>query len=534
MKRIRLPGPGLLAASLAVLLLPGCNRNNDPSLDDDHHHGEEPKTAQITVWGDRHEIFAEHRFVVANLPTQFVTHVTDLKTLEPRREGAIKFQLRLGEEVPIEQTEMAPARAGIYEPMLTFPKAGDWNVTVVVPTEDDERTIALPPVKVFATQHDADHGEAMEVPEGISILKEQQWKILCGTELATKRRLVERLRLPALVATRPGSQAQVVPPIAGRLLLPPGQPMPMVGDKVESGQTLALIQPSVFEVGARFVEAEGEVVRAKLALEQADLTLKRTQKLAQAEAKSERELREAEFALKAAQARYGAAQALQATYGKVSTNLPDGKESGSIPTIELKSPIAGTLVAQLGAAVGEFISAARPVFTVLDSSMVFLEAEIPEANVNRLASAQGATYEPPDEAGRFISITGEGGGRLVYLGLQVDPATRTVPLVYEVKNEDAHLRVGQALDLHVETARSEDALAIPDSAIVDEDSKTIAFVQVSGETFQKRDLKLGIKDGNWVQVLSGLAEGERVVTKGAYAVRLASVSTAIPAHGHVH
>lgn len=157
-------------------------------------------------------------------------------------------------------------------------------------------------------------------------------------------------------------------------------------------------------------------------------------------------------------------------------------------------------------------------FTVLDSATVFLEAKIPEANLKRLASTQGATYELAEEAGRFIPITGAAGGRLVFLGLQVDAATRTVPLVHEVKNADARLRVGQALDLHVETARTEDALAIPDSAIVDEDGKPIAFVQVSGETFQKRGLKLGIKDGNWVQVLSGLAEGERVVTKGAYAV----------------
>ena len=69
---------------------------------------------------------------------------------------------------------------------------------------------------------------------------------------------------------------------------------------------------------------------------------------------------------------------------------------------------------------------------------------------------------------------------------------------------------------------------------MEEDGRPIAFVQVAGETFQKRDLTTGIRDGDWVQVLSGVGEGERVVTKGAYAIRLASVSSAIPAHGHVH
>ena len=81
-----------------------------------------------------------------------------------------------------------------------------------------------------------------------------------------------------------------------------------------------------------------------------------------------------------------------------------------------------------------------------------------------------------------------------------------------------------ALNVYVETAHSADALVVPVAALVDEDGRTIAFVQVSGETFDKRDLTLGMRDGAFVQVLAGLTAGERVVTKGAYAIRLASVS----------
>jgi hypothetical protein len=59
---------GLCATtSLGLLLIAGCHR--DHSHSSDHHQGEELKTAQITVWGERHEIFAEHRFVVAGQPT---------------------------------------------------------------------------------------------------------------------------------------------------------------------------------------------------------------------------------------------------------------------------------------------------------------------------------------------------------------------------------------------------------------------------------------------------------------------------------
>ena len=159
---------------------------------------------------------------------------------------------------------------------------------------------------------------------------------------------------------------------------------------------------------------------------------------------------------------------------------------------------------------------------------------MPEASVKRLGATKAASYEVPGETGQFLPITRDGAGRLVFVGIQVDSATRTVPLIYEVSNPAGGLRVGQAVNLFVETARAEDALAIPTAAIVEEDGRPIAFVQAGGETFQKRDLTLGIREGNWVQVRAGITEGERVVTKGAYAVRLASVSSAIPAHGHVH
>lgn len=520
---------GLMAVGTILTFSNGCSRHGSPIAG-----GEAPKTAQINVFGERHEIFAEHRLVSVGTATKFVTHVTDLKTLEPRQAGPIRFRLQLGQEAAIEQVEKAPVRAGIYEVMLTFPKAGDWRVSVAVPTEEGEKVIPFPPVKVFASADEVARAPEPEAPVGISFLKEQQWKILAGTAAVEKRELVEQLRQPATVAARPGSLAQVTPPIAGRLLLPSGQAMPLVGDRVEAGQLLALLQPAFSEVGARLVEAEGEVVRARLALEQAELAHQRTTQLAKAEARSGRELQESEFALKAAQARAAAAQALQATYRQASANQGNQTGGFSQPAIELRSPIAGVITSQSGAAVGEYITPEKAIFTVLDSTHLFIEAHVPEASVQRLSATKAASFEVPGESGLLHAITGEGGGRLVALGIQVNAATRTVPLVYEAKNSDLRLRVGQAVTLLVETSRAENTLAIPSAAIVEEDGRPIAFVQVGGETFQKRDLTLGIRAGGWVQVLSGLAEGERIVVKGAYAVRLASVSSAIPAHGHTH
>ena len=59
-------------------------------------------------------------------------------------------------------------------------------------------------------------------------------------------------------------------------------------------------------------------------------------------------------------------------------------------------------------------------------------------------------------------------------------------------------------------------------------------MQTSGEGFQKRELITGVNDGMNVQVLAGINEGERVVIKGGYQIKLATKSGKMPAHGHEH
>lgn len=523
-----------LVTSIATLLMAGCGQK--PGAGDSHSHdatgghGDEPKMAQITFWGERYELFIEHRFIAAGASTRFVTHVTDLKTFEPRTEGPIRLVLRLGQESPIEHIEKAPSRAGIYEPMLTFPKAGDWDVSVVIPGKDGESVMVLPKVKVYADAREVEHAEVPSAPQGISFLKEQQWKIKLGTGTPSKRHLIERIDLPAQTMPKPGFSATIIAPIAGQLLSPPGGSLPLPGQKVEPGQVLALIQPIFSDAAAKVAEAESEFTRAKVAFEQAETAYSRVRKLAAAEAKSERELQESTATYASAKARYEAAMALQSTYRKVGVSSTNS--AGGLPTVELRAPIAG-IINSIGAGLGEPVAPEHKVFTILNPDTLWIEASVPEISASQLSAAKGAVYELPEARGQFHDIL-TGGGKLVFAGLQVEPATRTVPLIYELNNPEGKLRAGQSLTVHVETAHAADALTIPDSAVVDEDEKPVVFVQVSGETFEKRNVTLGIRDGNWLQVLDGLKEEEHIVVQQAYAVRLASVSSAIPAHGHVH
>lgn len=504
------------ASLLGLFLLAACDPGHDHPHPHPHGEEEEEKTAQVTVWGERFEIFLEHKLIVADMPTPFVTHVSDLKTLEPRRKDKVVFVLRQGDGPAIEHGEPEPKRAGIYIPELKFPKAGEWTFSLRI----DESVIEMPKLTVYASKEEAKKAPEPEAPEGISFLKEQQWRVLSKTEPVRKRKLVERVRVPALVAAKPGLRAAVVPPLAGRLI---GKGLPALGDRVEAGQVLALVQPPFSEHAARLVEAKAEAVRAKLALDQAGLVLARIKKLAESGARTERELQEAEFTVRSAEASHEAALALRATYERSGAVTLEGGSAA----LELRSPIAGVVVAVL-AALGEHVGSEKPVFQVLDASKVHLEARVPETELARLGKGTSALIERT--RGDFQPLEAQ----RVFLAPEVDSATRTVALLFEADNPEGALRIGAALTLHLETARVEDALAIPASAVVEEDARPIAFVQLSGETFEKRYLQLGLKEGPWVQVLDGLAEGERVVSKEAMAVRLASVSNVIPAHGHAH
>ena len=515
-----------------VVAATGCERSTAPVLaHGDDEDGE--KSLQVTVWSSAFEIFLEHRSLVAGAPTTFVTHVTDTAALEPRKVGPVRFLFRRDSAAPLEQIVPAPSRPGIYTPEVVLPTVGEWAFELRIPTGAGESVVAMPPIVVFASKHEAAHAPSPDAPEGIAFLKEQQWKVRTKIEPVGKRKLVERLRVAGVVAARPGSRAAVAAPLAGRIVAPPGGVLPAPGDRVELGQTIALVEPPFSDFVARFLEADAAVERAKLELELADLTFARASRLADQEVTSRQEREQAEFALLAARARHKAAVALQAAYQRSGLVLRGAPAEKAPPAAALVAPIAG-IVTEVAVTVGEQVPPDRALFTLLSPERVHVEARVPEASLVRLGALSGATCALPGDEGPAFPLVGDGVGRRVFTSLAVDPATRTVAVVYDVINREGKLRIGMAVRVDLETQRAEETLAVPESAIVEEEGRPVAFVQVSGETFAKRDLTLGIRDGGFVQITEGLTAGERVVTKEAYSIRLASVATALPAHGHAH
>ena len=153
---------------------------------------------------------------------------------------------------------------------------------------------------------------------------------------AQQRQVTERLRLAGVVAIRSGHKAAVTPHIAGHLWPPPPRGLP-AGPRcthVKAGQVLALVQPHLVgtelltfintqrrsiqtmevELTVKAAEAEAETIRARAALTQAEQALRRVRALREQNAKSARDLEEAELAQRKAEADVTAAETLKKTY----------------------------------------------------------------------------------------------------------------------------------------------------------------------------------------------------------------------------
>jgi multidrug efflux pump subunit AcrA (membrane-fusion protein) len=205
----------------------------------------------------------------------------------------------------------------------------------------------------------------------------------------------------------------------------------------------------------------------------------------------------------------------------VRIRLADGSET---PVIAPSDGVVG--LAQ--AAPNDRVEAGWKLFDLLDLSTVWIEARVYEQDLPRLSKVSEAIIELPGSDERVATR------RVVSEGGSLDAASRTMPVVFEAANPGGRMRIGASVTAWIATRNRVSAPAVPISALVDEDGTMVAYVQTGGESFERRRLNLGIRDGGFVEVKEGLQIGERMVTMGAYKVRLAAASSQIPAHGHAH
>jgi membrane fusion protein, heavy metal efflux system len=495
----------LAAVSVATAALAACGTSNTAS-NAAAVSADEPAGGAITQWTDSTELFMEHPALIVGAPDKFAVHLTDLTDFAPLRSGRITLTFTpRGGGTPLVVVQDAPRSPGIYGPSPTFTKAGVYDLVIRVESPQARDSLYVPGLTVYANAAAAprDSGGA---ESGISFLKEQAWKTpQFRSAFATAGELAGSFEAPGAIEPAAGRFAQVSAPISGLVDASGVANTPSPGMRVSRGQTLALLTPSLGDAGsAAYAEA-----RARLA--EAEDEHARAVRLYAVEAVPQRRVHEAEI-------RLAAAREALAGYG-------GGEMTGG--RVAVRAPVAG-VIADRRVTPGSRIEAGTLLFTVVDPSVVWLRVNVPAAQAATVSRASGVEFRV-EGSDRVYTAR-----RVISLGSVIDSVSRSVPLLLEVANSDGSLKIGAGARVAVRTGQRESGVTVPASAVLDEDGRPIAYVQVEGETFEKRVLTLGARDGGRVLVRDGIRAGERVVTGAAYQVRLASLSTAVPAHGHEH
>jgi cobalt-zinc-cadmium efflux system membrane fusion protein len=495
-----------LLLTFAVIGAAACSGSNqdttsaEPATD-------EPAGGAITQWTDSTELFMEHPALIVGAPDKFAVHLTDLTDFAPLRSGRITLTFTpRGGGTPLVVVQDAPRSPGIYGPSPTFTKAGVYDLVIRVESPQARDSLFVPGLTVYANAatapRDSGGGES-----GIAFLKEQAWKTPgYRSAFATDGELAATFEAPGLVEPAAGRFAHVSAPIAGLLDASSVANGLAPGVRVSRGQTLALLAPTLGDAGsAAYAEA-----RARL--REAEDEHARAVRLYAVEAVPQRRVHEAEI-------RLAAAREALAGYG--------GGALAAGGRVAVRSPVSG-VIADRRVTPGSRVDAGALLFTIVDPSVVWLRVNVPAAQAAHVSRTSGVEFRVEGSERVYTAR------RVISMGSVIDSVTRSVPLLLEVSNTDGTLKVGAAARVSVRTGQREAGVLVPATAVLDEDGRPIAYVQVEGERFEKRALTLGPSDGGRVLVRTGIGAGERVVTGAAYQVRLASLSTAVPAHGHEH
>ncbi len=347
-----------------------------------------------------------------------------------------------------------------------------------------------------------EHASAPPVASGPAFVfpKETQFLLEIRTQPARLRSLEARLLAPGKVIPRTDRYAQVSSPVPGII----GGPVPLIGQRVKKGQVLATVQqslsaPEATGLSTSLIQADADISRAQAALEQAHKDLARLESLQGVVA--EKDVQQAALVVHTAEQELSRARAARDV-------LSGARQGQGTARFSLSAPIEGVLV-EARATVGEQVDPSRSLFTVLDASTVWVEARVFENDVAHVETATGALVHSQAYEGQHFPA------RLYHVGQVVEDATRSVRVLFELDNPDGRLRPGMFVDVAIGSGGPQQALAVPEAAIVEEEGRSFIFIHVAPESFERREVVLGVRDGPWHAVRRGLQEGERVVVRGA-------------------
>ena len=196
--------------------------------------------------------------------------------------------------------------------------------------------------------------------------------------------------------------------------------------------------------------------------------------------------------------------------------------------IAVKAPIDG-YVRACNVRPGDYVNVGSLLADIVRNNRLYLQADVPLRYHRQLAQVESAKFIT--EYSQEVFDTKQLNGLVRSFGRTATEDAAFLPITFEV-DYNAALIPGAFAKVHLVCGTKNNVIALPVTAITEEEGLYFAYVEEGKEHYSKREVKPGSSDGERVEICSGLQPGEKVVTEGAIHVKLASISHSIPGHKH--
>jgi cobalt-zinc-cadmium efflux system membrane fusion protein len=315
--------------------------------------------------------------------------------------------------------------------------------------------------------------------------------------------LITHREFPATVQANENELAHVTTLIRGRVV----KVHVDVGQEVKKGALLAMLHS--VDLGV----AEGEYLKAKARLEEAERSYVRAKELYDNKAVSLAELQRREASMKTMQAELREAKNRLELLGVPPEEIDRlDREMTIEANVPLRAPFDGRVIMR-NITRGEVVETQEKFFIVANLNDVWVVGNVPEKDVQFIRKEQKVEVLLAAYPHAIFQ------GTITYLGDVLDPATRTMRLRVTVPNPDRLLKPEMFAIIRVYAPTNPDALSVPLEAVQNGLTGKMVFVQRETGEFEARTVRLGEEQGDLIEVLDGVHVGELVVTKGSFALK---------------
>ena len=473
---------------------------------DGSHVGEEIPRLNHTIWTDKTELFVEFPALIVGNGSKFAAHFTVLDKHQPVREGSVTVSL-IKDGKGIRNKADAPSSPGIFSPAIQPKEAGNYQLVFELTTPEYSDKISIDDVMVYATTDEAIKALGTEEDgAGISFLKEQAWKIDFQTAPVVSGKIYDVINTSGVWMTSPGSTKSLAAKSNGVVDFKVNNLTE--GTAVKQGQLLM----SLNSQGLASNNLSTDIASAKATFQQAKSEYERKKELYESKIVPKSEFEKVESSFEIAKANY--------------QSLVSGVSGGSK---QIRAPFDG-FIKSITVSNGDYVEQGVALVTIGTHQSRVLKAQLAPNYGLAMGNVQGIWYQDNDNLWKDVT---DAEGKILSIGKDVERENPLISVFAEV-NATVDMPIGSLTPVQIAMGNATQNTMIPVNALLEDYGSYSVIVQLSGESFERRPVKIGKRNGENVEILEGLQVGEVVVTTGAYQVKMASMSGSTPAHGHEH